>query len=211
MILIRVDAGARSHVELLGEGDVISPWVAGEQDLAIPSVLTATVMSPVRVALLDRRFAFRTARWPELHAALFQRLITRARRLSLQAAINGIYRVEDRVELTLWELAHRFGRVTREGLVVDLPITHAQLADLLAAQRPTVSLAIARLEARGRAMRLDRHRWLLHREPPAILSSLEDQTAVSAGAGSQPNLRPVTPRRAHRPPPAGTGRAASAR
>ena len=26
LILIRIDAGGRSHIEMLGEGDVVSPW-----------------------------------------------------------------------------------------------------------------------------------------------------------------------------------------
>ena len=74
------------------------------------------------------------ARWPEVHAALIQRCIERSRRLSLQSAINALPRIEERVEVTLWELASRFGRVTPDGIVVDLPISHSQLADIVAAQ-----------------------------------------------------------------------------
>src|SRR5205085_756880 len=124
MIVIEIDAGARSHIELLGAGDVISPWVGGGDEVAIPSVVTAFEVPDTRGALIDRAFALRTARWPEIHAALVRRLVMRARRLSLQAAINAVLRVEDRLELTLWELAYRFGRVTRDGVAVDLPVTH---------------------------------------------------------------------------------------
>ena len=82
LIVIRSHAETRSHLELLGSGDVISPWVGTGQELTLPSILTASVVSHARIALLDRRFVLRTARWPEIHAALMQRLIVRARRLS---------------------------------------------------------------------------------------------------------------------------------
>jgi CRP-like cAMP-binding protein len=180
MIIVRIDAGARSHIELLGQGDVLSPWVGLGDDAAIASSVNASVASKTRIALLDRRFTIRTARWPEIHAAIVQRLIVRSRRLSLQAAVNAISRVEDRLEVTLWELAYRFGRVTKEGVVLDLPITHTQLAEMLAAQRPSVSTAVGRLQAHGRAMRTERHRWLLQGEPPKLLSSLARQSGLAA-------------------------------
>jgi CRP-like cAMP-binding protein len=178
MIVIEIDAGARSHIELLGEGDVISPWVGTGEVLATPSVLNASVVSTLQLALLDGTFAVRTARWPQIAASLIQRLITRTRRLSLQAAINAVSRVDERVELTLWELAYRFGHMTAEGVVLDLPITHTQLAAITAAQRPSVSSAAGRLEANGRVIRPDRHRWVLPGEPPRILTSLSRQTGL---------------------------------
>ncbi len=176
LILIRIDAGARSHIEMLGAGDVISPWVGTAPELSPPSVLTASVVARARVALLDRRFALRTARWPEIHAALIQRCIERSRRLSLQSAVNALPRIEERVAVTLWELAYRFGRVTRDGIVVDLPISHSQLADIVAAQRPSVSTAVIRLEDQGQISRTARRTWRLRGSPPVMLSSLARQS-----------------------------------
>jgi CRP-like cAMP-binding protein len=180
MILIRIDAGTRSHVELLGPGDVVSPWAGTGPELSPPSVLTASVVARARVALLDRRFAVGTARWPEIHAALLQRSIERCRRLSLQSAVNALPRIEERVEVTLWELAYRFGRMTSEGIVVDLPISHSQLADIVAAQRPSVSTAVIRLEDHGRLQRVARRTWLLRGEAPPILASLVKQSGLEA-------------------------------
>jgi CRP-like cAMP-binding protein len=180
MILIRIDAGSRSHIEMLGQGDVVSPWAGTGIELRAPSELTSSVVARARVALLDRRFALRTARWPEVHAALLQRSIDRSRRLSLQSAINALPRIEERVEVTLWELAYRFGRVTREGIVVDLPISHSQLADIVAAQRPSVSTAVVRLEDQGHISRTARRTWLLRGAPPAMLSALARQSGLEA-------------------------------
>jgi CRP-like cAMP-binding protein len=178
IIVVSIDAGRRSHLELLGEGDILSSWVGAGPDLATPSVVNTSILSDVRIALLDRRFALRTARWPEIHGAVVQRLIVRTRRLSLQAAINALSRIEDRLEVTLWDLAYRFGRVATNGIVIDLPITHAQLADMVAAQRPSVSTAVGRLEARGRIVRTSRHRWLLRGDPPETLSQLARQSGL---------------------------------
>lgn len=180
LMVIRIDAGTRSHIELLGEGDLVSPWVGAGSELSVPSVVTASVAARARVALLDRRFALRTARWPEIHAALMRRLVVRSRRLSLQSAINALSRIEERLEVTLWELAYRFGRVTRDGVVLDLPLTHSEVADMLAAQRPSVSTAFARLQDHGRVLRADRRRWLLRGDPPARWASLAQQSGLQA-------------------------------
>jgi CRP-like cAMP-binding protein len=180
LIVIRIDAGTRSHIEMLGEGDVTSPWVGTGGELTAPSVVTASVASRARVALLDRRFALRTARWPEIHAALIHRCIARSRRLSLQSAINALPRIEERVEATLWGLAYRFGRVTPDGVVLELPISHSQLADIVAAQRPSVSTAVIRLEGHGRLTRVARRTWLLLGSPPEILASLVKQSGLEA-------------------------------
>jgi CRP/FNR family transcriptional regulator, cyclic AMP receptor protein len=178
LILIRIDADTRSHIEMLGPGDLISPWVGTGAELSAPSLVTASVVSKARVALLDRRFAVRTARWPEIHAALIQRCIERARRLSLQSAVNALPRIEERVLMTLWELAFRFGRVTPDGILVDLPISHSQLADMVAAQRPSVSTAVVRLEDQGRIVRTARRTMLVRGDPPAMLSSLARQSGL---------------------------------
>lgn len=178
MMLIRIDAGSRSHIEMLGPGDLVSPWVGTGTELSAPSVLTASVVARARVALLDRRFALRTARWPEIHAGLIQRSIDRSRRLSLQSAINALPRIEERVEVTLWELAYRFGRVTREGIVLELPISHSQLADIVAAQRPSVSTAVVRLEDQGQISRSARRTWVLRGDPPEMLSALARQSGL---------------------------------
>jgi CRP-like cAMP-binding protein len=178
MLVLRLDAGPRAHTELVGEGDLIGPWVQTGEELAIPSDLKASVISPLRIALLDRPFAIRTAHWPEIHAALMRRLTLRARRLSLQATINAVPRIDTRLELTLWDLAYRFGRVTREGIAFDLPLTHVQLGDMVAAQRPSVTVGLGRLQAAGRAVRVGRHGWLLRGDPPALLSALARQSGV---------------------------------
>jgi CRP-like cAMP-binding protein len=178
LILVRIEVSSRAHLELLGEGDVISAWVGKAPDLALPSVVTACVVSDLELALLGRRFALRAARWPEITAALTGRLIARSRRLSLQSAINAIPRVEDRLELTLWQLAYRFGKVTRDGFRLQMRLTHTQLSEIVAAQRPSVTIALTRLEGSGRLGRIGKDGWLLRGPEPPYLRPLAEQTGL---------------------------------
>jgi CRP/FNR family transcriptional regulator, cyclic AMP receptor protein len=172
MILVRVEfAGIRANVELLGEGDVISPWQGMGAHPTAPCAVTTRVISNVRIALLDRGFTQRTALWPEIHSALMQRLLGRARMLSMQSAINSLPRIEERLEITLWQLAYRFGRVTPDGIRLHLPLSHSQLAEIVCARRPSVSSAISRLREQGALVLTARHQWLLRGDPPARLAA----------------------------------------
>jgi CRP/FNR family cyclic AMP-dependent transcriptional regulator len=68
--------------------------------------------------------------------------------------------------------------VTPEGIVVELPISHSQLADIVAAQRPSVSTAVVRLEDQGLIVRTARRTLLLSGDPPSTLSSLARQSGL---------------------------------
>lgn len=173
LILVRMEVAGRCHAELLGEGDLISPWLPAGPSLAARAEVGARVIEPVEIALLDRHFALRTARWPEIQAALMRRLLLRSRRLSLQSAINSIPRTQQRLELTLWQLAYRYGRVASGGLRLHLPVSHAQLAEIIATQRPSVTIALARLQETGRLQRTGPHDWLLCGPDPTELGPLE--------------------------------------
>lgn len=186
LLLLRIDAGTRGHAELLGAGDVIAPWVDLEPDLTVPAHVSARVVEHARLALLDRGFALRVARWPEISSALMARQRRRTRMLGLQSAINSLSRVEERVELTLWQLAYRFGRVTPAGIALRLPLTHSQLAAIVAAQRPSVSTAVSRLERQGRLIRAARHSWLLVGQPPDTLTRQRHAYELDTGASRLP-------------------------
>jgi hypothetical protein len=62
--------------------------------------------------------------------------------------------------------------------VLPLRLTHALLADLVAARRPTVSTALSELANKG-LVRSSEDRWLLFGEPPGELLGV---TAKSPGA-----------------------------
>jgi CRP-like cAMP-binding protein len=84
-------------------------------------------------------------------------------------AIAHHQRVEERLLLTLWHLADRWGRVSPDGIVVPLPLPHQRLADLVGAHRPSVTTAMGELVRAGRLSRRDDGVWLLHGPPPEKL------------------------------------------
>jgi DNA-binding IclR family transcriptional regulator len=70
------------------------------------------------------------------------------------------------VHLLLWHLADRFRRSHPEGVVLPLPLSHELLAQLVGAQRPSVSRALKELERAGVVARRPDGSWWLGGEPP---------------------------------------------
>jgi CRP/FNR family transcriptional regulator, cyclic AMP receptor protein len=141
----------RVATQLLGAGDVVDVW--GEPDELLPCEVRWTAHEPVILGVLDRRFAGAAQRWPVLAARVQQRLSERADRMSSHAAALALTTVEMRILAILWQLAERFGHVTNDGVVVRVALTHRLLGELVGAQRPSVTLALARLVADGAVSR----------------------------------------------------------
>ncbi|MGH2914349.1 MAG: Crp/Fnr family transcriptional regulator [Solirubrobacteraceae bacterium] len=165
VILHRVGIGDRFGVELVGAGDLLrtpDPWPDGP--LAVASEWV--VLERARIAVLDGRFSRRLSAFPEVAVRLFRRTTQRSHRLAVNMAIVQQARVDVRLQLLLWHLAGRFGRVRPDGVLVSLKLTHAVLADLVAARRPTVTTALASLREQGLVHATD-DGWLLSGRPPA--------------------------------------------
>ena len=60
-----------------------------------------------------------------------------------------------------------------DGVALPLRLTHAVLADLVAARRPTVTTAVAELARRGQ-VRLVGDGWLLTGDPPGELMAMRN-------------------------------------
>jgi DNA-binding transcriptional ArsR family regulator len=156
-----VDVSGRRSVELLAAGDVLRPWVGLGDDAPAKVEIEWTVMEPASLAILDGAFARRVARWPEIGCALMDRLVMRTRWLALDLAICHLRRVDDRLMLLFWQLARRWGRVTPDGVVIPLALQHQLLADLVGAQRPSVTTHLGVLRERGLVERRQDGTWLL--------------------------------------------------
>lgn len=90
-------------------------------------------------------------------------------------------RVAVRLHMLLWHLADRWGRVRPDGIPVSLQLTHAVLADVIAAQRPSVSVALSELAKQDR-VRSVKGGWLLSGERPVEL--LELRTSPMSGSNA---------------------------
>jgi CRP-like cAMP-binding protein len=121
----------------------------------------------VRLALIDARANAAIGRYPEVSAVIVDRLVERSKRLAVAQAISQLTRVEDRLVSLFWHLAERWGRVSPDGIVVPLALSHRVLGELIGARRPTVSTAVANLARAGRVTRRRDGSWLLSGEPDA--------------------------------------------
>jgi CRP/FNR family cyclic AMP-dependent transcriptional regulator len=174
-LLVRsVTVARRPLSELVGAGDLIRPWQQDGEAASIPFAIGWEVNQPALLAVLDSRFMAAACRWPELISALVGRAVRRSQGLAIQLAIADLRRVEERLVLLFWHLADRWGRVAPEGVIVPLRLTHDVIAQLVCAQRPTVTAALQVLDRDGRLQRRRDRSWLLSPElppPPRGLSS----------------------------------------
>jgi len=161
-----------SFAELIGDGEILRPWENGADSPNGTTKVSWNVMETTRLAILDRTFVLRAARWPEISTALTARAVRRSRSLTVQLAICNLPRVETRLLLLMWHLADRWGRVTGEGVVLPLGLTHRLLAHLVGARRPTVTTALKELTRRTRVSRRSDGSWVLHGDRPTALGQL---------------------------------------
>jgi len=183
-------AGGTS-AELLAFGDLVLP---ADADATVPFIAPATewtALEPARIAWLDAPFAVAVRRWPELGAALLERSQRRFTRLAVTQAVSQLTRVDERVLLMLWHLAERWGRVTSDGVVVPVRLTHRVLARLVGARRPSVTTAIGELERRALVTRRQDGTWLLHGTPPDGLRRIEHPSPWEHGRARVPGLERV--------------------
>jgi hypothetical protein len=153
--------GRRVSLEVLGQGDLVRPWPKDRHAEALQVDLRFNVLEPVRFAVLDGAFATAAARWSTVLGQVTGRVMGRATSASLRLLIHQVVRIDDRVLLSLWGLAERFGRVTPDGILIPVPINHTMMARFVGAQRPTVSQAVGELTRRGEVERLEDGGWLL--------------------------------------------------
>src|SRR5919108_2745283 len=105
--------GTRRCAELLGPGDVLRPWVRLAEYSSVPVEDGWEVLEQARLAVLDRRVAVVLAAWPEITAAIMDRMMARSRWLALHLAVAHLRRVESRVHVALWHFADRWGASAR--------------------------------------------------------------------------------------------------
>lgn len=181
LILRRVGLAGRYGSELLGEGDLLRPWQDEDPGPTPMSTGRWRVLRRGRLAVLDYEFSLRLARFPELFPCLLNRAVRRSRYMAANIAILHQPRIDIRLHMLLWELAVRWGYVSKEGVRLPVRLTHATLAELVAARRPTVTKALGELAERSLVSWTGDH-WLLRGSPP---SELEAVAAAAITARSQ--------------------------
>ena len=148
-------------IGLLEQGDLLvrplDPWAA-----SAPQV-RCFATEPSMVHLVDRARLEAWLRDPALAANLVRVLSAQIADRELAVAIALEPRVERRLLLKLRQLAERWGRVTPDGIRLDLRLTHQELANMVGAVRESVTIALGRLADAGEIE--VRNRPLIIRQP----------------------------------------------
>ena len=176
----------RRCIELIGPGDVMRPWSWDDAGSHVRAEVGWEVLEPTQAGRARPR-----ARHPHQPVAA-------ARASSCSTAGRGARttsrwrwrsrittRVEDRLLLTLWHLAERWGKVTPEGILVPLPLSHQRLADIVGAHRPSVTTAMGALSKAGTRQPPRRRRLAPARRPA------REAPPPPAGGGAAPRAATV--------------------
>jgi CRP/FNR family cyclic AMP-dependent transcriptional regulator len=181
VLLCRLRVAGRETVDLVGGGDLIRPWPPVDEYAELFTRSRWQVLEPAELAVLDVRFMREVVAWPELLIALTERMSWHARSLELRLAISRIPRLSLRLQLMLWHLADRFGRVDRHGVLVPLHLSREVLAELVCARREPVSRRLRELAERDLVLP-DRGGWRLRGRPPQELLASERNAPVNTRA-----------------------------
>jgi CRP/FNR family transcriptional regulator, cyclic AMP receptor protein len=170
LALRRVSLGHRAAAELLGPGDVLRPWEDDGEHAAYPFAASFRVIEPLTLAVLDPAITARLMHFPEIVSRLMGRVMARSRRVVGHLVIAQLPSVDTRLQVVLWHLADRFGRVRPEGVVLPVRLTHETLGMVIGARRPSVTAAVGRLIERGLIEPLADGGWLLKGEAPDTIA-----------------------------------------
>jgi CRP-like cAMP-binding protein len=175
LLVRRLDVSGHIGAELISRSDLLRPWTYDGPLAVVPAVDSFQALTELELAVLDEPFLRVAAAVPEVAVALIERSVERARTDAFFLAIRAVVRIEERLLLTLWHLAERYGKVTRDGVVLQLPrVSHDILAEMIGARRPSVTTALRGLEDRGLVERQGRGTWILKGDPQQALERLSE-------------------------------------
>lgn len=173
LLLRRVVIADTRCTELLGRGDVLRPWSMDSAEMAsIPVEADWRIVDDgATFAVLDRHVTRQLGQFPQITCQLVDRAVRRARWLSFQLAVCHTRHVENKLLMVMWHFADRWGKVTPNGIVLDLGLSHETLGEIIGARRPTVTTALGRLRKDGKLEDTETG-WLLRGEPPRLANPL---------------------------------------
>jgi len=163
LILAQLELGRAHAGWLIGAEDLLRPWQSPEISLLRGTRWQA--LKPSRVLRIDRGFRQRLQRDPGFVQELLACAARTSHWLFAKSLVISCPSIEDRLILLFGLWGERWGKVTPEGVRIDLPLTHQLIAQLCGARRPTVSVTLRSLDELGVITRYSRSGWLLRRTP----------------------------------------------
>jgi CRP/FNR family transcriptional regulator, cyclic AMP receptor protein len=165
--------------DLLGEGDVLQPWVPAREYGLVHYHVRWHVLVPIRLAVLDGQFARELVAWPQVMGAVLERVVRRVQRMAIHQALLQLSPVETRLLVLFWYLAERWGHVTPDGITLRLRISHEVLGQLVGCRRASVTTALRHIDESGLIVRKADRTWLLRGPPPDELHEIHWQQVAS--------------------------------
>lgn len=166
-VQVEAEGGRRRTIALLQEGDVLV--LPGDDWLGAPGT-QAVAATDSEVLVITGTVDEVIAADPTVGAWLVRALAHAVADRELSAAIALEPRLERRLILKLRQLAERWGRVTPEGVRLDLRVTHQELGDMIGGARESVTGALGRLQDSGE---------IVVRRRTVILRRLDDQAGTA--------------------------------
>jgi CRP/FNR family transcriptional regulator, cyclic AMP receptor protein len=185
-----------SALALIGPCELVRPWDQQPDEPLLPRSVTWRVFEPATLAVLGPEVEAAVARWPRLGLALADRALQQASRRATQQAICQLPGVDARVLVLFWHLAERWGHVVPGGILLHLTLRHETVGHLVGAKRPSVTLALHRLVARGLVEPRANATWFLKGSPPSELQDVHcgaREAGLRMQVARQPGRVPAKP------------------
>jgi len=125
----------------------------------------ATAHEPCTVLKLSRRhFIEAIQSKPSIMFAVAKQIEGRFKNVESRVEDLVFRDARSRLAHVILNLSQEFGRNEGEQTIVQIRLTHAELATLIGSSRPTVSIALGELEDEGVLTRSDRYIGIINRE-----------------------------------------------
>lgn len=139
--------GQEVVLAILGPGDFFGELALLDDT---PRSATAESLEPTETWTLHRDdFIHYITENPAFSLHVLQTLAQHIRRLNSQLADIFFLDLPGRLARTLLHLAEQYGRETDEGILIDLPLTQTDLAEMTGATRVSINKAIGRFRRSG--------------------------------------------------------------
>ena len=156
------DAARRMIEAVAGPGAVLVPPTPGAELRALLRAQLTALTPDAESALL---------REPDAARAITTALVAAVRDREESLANLARFPHAERVRGKLLQLGREHGKVSYDGVLIDLPLTHDLIAESVGSTRETVTLALRELEQTGFLSRVDR-RYRVNVSPEELAARL---------------------------------------
>lgn len=140
-------AGKEKTVNILHKGDIFGEISFFDHD---PHPLTAEVQEDCTLLIITRnKFEMLNQRSPSLTIKIIEGLAQKTRLLANQVRELVFQDAEGRLATLIQRFINEFGKEINKGIMIDIVLTHQEIANLLGTSRVTVTKTINRFIDQG--------------------------------------------------------------